>query len=127
MRAEYRRRREHLARQLASRVPAARLTGVPAGLQAVVELPTGSDASDADAVVAEGLRRGIAFRTLTEYAARAREEHPPAIVLGFGALPAVRADSDIALAVAAIEAGSDVGGSRRQMITARSPVAPSAG
>jgi GntR family transcriptional regulator/MocR family aminotransferase len=52
MRAEYRRRREHLARQLASRVPAARLTGVPAGLQAVVELPAGSGASDADAVVA---------------------------------------------------------------------------
>jgi GntR family transcriptional regulator/MocR family aminotransferase len=130
MRAEYRRRREHLARQLASRVPAARLTGVPAGLQAVVELPAGSGASDADAVVAEGLRRGIAFRTLAEYAARARrarEEHPPAIVLGFGALPAARADSDIDLAVAAIEAGSDVGGSQRQVITARSAVAPSAG
>jgi GntR family transcriptional regulator/MocR family aminotransferase len=122
MRAEYQRRREYLARQLASRVPAARLTGVPAGLQAVVELPTGSDASDADAVVAEGLRRGIAFRTLAEYAARAREEHPPAIMLGFGALPAARADSDIALAVAAIEAGSDVGKSQRQMITARSAV-----
>jgi GntR family transcriptional regulator/MocR family aminotransferase len=102
MRAEYRRRREHLERQLASRAPAARLTGVPAGLQAVVELPAGADA---DVVVAEGLRRGVAFRALAEYAVAPRAGHPPAVVLGFGAPPASRAGHDITMAVAAIEAG----------------------
>jgi GntR family transcriptional regulator / MocR family aminotransferase len=113
MRAEFRRRRDHLEQELASRVPAARLAGVPAGLQAVVELPAGSDP---DAVVAEGLRRGAAFRTLAEYAARPRDGHPPAIVIGFGAPPASQASAGTTMAVAAIQAaikpairGSDQG------------------
>jgi len=103
MRAEYRRRRGHLEQQLASRVPAARLMGVPAGLQAVVELAAGTDP---DAVVAEGLRRGVAFRTLAEYAVRPRDEHPPAIVLGFGAPPASQASAATTMAVMAIEAAT---------------------
>jgi GntR family transcriptional regulator / MocR family aminotransferase len=103
MRAEYRRRRDHLEQQLASRVPAARLMGVPAGLQAAVELPAGSDP---DAVVAEGLRRGVAFRTLAEYAVRARPEHPPAIVVGFGTPPASKAGAGTTITVAAIEAAT---------------------
>jgi GntR family transcriptional regulator / MocR family aminotransferase len=100
MRAEYRRRREHLAARLASRVPAARLAGVPAGIQSIVILPAGTDP---DQVVAAGLRRGLAFQALHEYAAGAGSAHPPAVVLGFGASPAARALSDINLVVAAIE------------------------
>jgi GntR family transcriptional regulator / MocR family aminotransferase len=102
MRAEYRRRREHLAARLAERVPAARLAGVPAGIQALVSLPPGSDP---DLVVAAGLRRGLAFDALHEYAADPGAWHPPAVVLGFGASPATRALADIDLAVAAIEDG----------------------
>ena len=101
MRADYRQRRDHLRQQLASRVPAARLMGVPAGLQAVIELPAGTDP---DAVVAEGLRRGVAFRTLADYAARPRPEHPAAIVVGFGAPPASQASAGITVTVAAIAA-----------------------
>ena len=100
MRAEYRRRREHLAARLAARVPAARLAGVPAGIQALVILPAGTDP---DHVVAAGLRRGLAFQALHEYAAGPGAGHPPAVVLGFGASPAAHALSDIDLAVAAIE------------------------
>jgi GntR family transcriptional regulator/MocR family aminotransferase len=100
MRAEYRRRREYLAARLAARVPRARLAGVPAGIQAFVILPAGTDP---DQVVAAGLRRGLAFKALHEYAASAGSGHPPAIVAGFGASPATRAQSDIHLVVAAIE------------------------
>ena len=100
MRAEYRRRREQLAARLAARVPPARLAGVPAGIQALVILPAGTDP---DQVVAAGLRRGLAFQALREYAAGAGNGHPPAVVLGFGASPAARAVSDINLVVAAIE------------------------
>ncbi len=101
MRAEYRRRREHLAAQLAARVPAARLAGVPAGIQALTVLP---DRTDPDQVTAAGLRRGLAFSALREYAASGGT-HPAAVVLGFGASPAARALADIDLAVAAIEDG----------------------
>lgn len=102
MRGEYRQRREHLAALLSARVPAACLTGLPAGLQAVVMLPAGASAA---LVVAEGLRRGIAFRALGGYAADPRGAHPEAVVLGFGASPASRAAADIELAVDAIQAG----------------------
>ena len=100
MRSEYRRRREHLAAQLAARVPAARLAGVPAGIQALVALP---DGADPDRVTAAGLRRGLAFSALREYAASGGSAQPAAVVLGFGASPATRALADIDLAVAAIE------------------------
>jgi GntR family transcriptional regulator / MocR family aminotransferase len=104
MRAEYRRRRERLAARLAARVPAARLAGVPAGIQALVILPAGSDP---ELAVAAGLRSGLSFQALYEYAAGAASHppasHPAAVVLGFGGSPATRALSDIDLAVAAIE------------------------
>lgn len=103
MRAEYRRRRELLVAQLATRVPRARVTGVAAGLQCVVMLPGDADPEN---VVAEGLRRGLSFRTLADYAADPGRPHPPAIVLGYGASPAARARADIGLAVKAIEAGT---------------------
>ena len=102
MRGEYRQRREHLAALLSARAPAARLTGLPAGLQAVVMLPAGASAA---VVVAEGLRRGVSFRALGEYATSPGKPHPEAIVLGFGASPAARAAADIELVVAAIQAG----------------------
>ena len=101
MRAEYRRRREYLAARLAARVPAARLAGVPAGIQALAVLP---DGCDPDQVTAAGLRRGLAFSALREYAASGGTR-PAAVVLGFGASPANRALADIDLAVAAIEDG----------------------
>jgi GntR family transcriptional regulator / MocR family aminotransferase len=103
MRTEYRRRRELLVAQLTTRVPRARVTGVAAGLQCVVMLPGDADPEN---VVAEGLRRGLSFRTLADYAADPGRPHPPAIVLGYSASPAARARADIGLAVEAIEAGT---------------------
>ena len=102
MRTEYRRRRELLVTELAARVPQARVLGVAAGLQAAIGLPPGTDPEN---VVAHGLRRGLEFETLAEYAAELDKPHPPAIVLAYGASPASRARANIELAVTAIEAG----------------------
>jgi hypothetical protein len=57
-------------------------------------------------VVAEGLRRGVSFRALAEYAVQPRDSRPPAIVLGFGAPPASRASAATTMAVAAIRAAT---------------------
>jgi GntR family transcriptional regulator/MocR family aminotransferase len=101
MRGEYRQRRELLVAELAARVPRATVMGVAAGLQATIGLPPGTDPEQ---VVAHGLRRGLEFLSLTDYAADPAGSHPPAIVLGYGASPASRAGANIKLAVAAIEA-----------------------
>ena len=103
MRAEYRCRRELLVERLAARVPRARVAGVAAGLQSVIMLPPGTDP---ERVVAQGLRRGLSFRSLADYAADPGGPHPPAIVLGYGASPAASARADIEQAVAAVEAAA---------------------
>ncbi len=102
MRAEYRRRREFLVDRLAERAPSAYIRGVAAGLQSVVMLPAGTDQ---ELVIAQAFRRGLSLRSLADYAAEPDRDHPPAIVLGYGASPASRALSDIEMAVAAIAAG----------------------
>jgi GntR family transcriptional regulator / MocR family aminotransferase len=102
MRTEYRRRRELLVAELAARVPQACVLGVAAGLQATIGLPAGTDPEN---VVAHGLRRGLAFDALADYAVEPDRPHPPAVVLGYGASPVSRARANIELAVAAIEAG----------------------
>jgi len=102
MRTEYRQRRELLVTELAARAPQARVLGVAAGLQAAIGLPPGTDPEN---VVAHGLRRGLEFEALAEFAAVPDKPHPPAIVLAYGTTPASRARACIELAVAAIEAG----------------------
>lgn len=55
MRLRYRRRRDQLVLALARRAPAVRVTGMSAGLQAVLELPPGTERSVVQAAAAEGL------------------------------------------------------------------------
>jgi len=55
MRQHYRRRREDLVRALQQRAPAVRVTGMAAGLQAVVELPRGTERSVIEAAAHQGL------------------------------------------------------------------------
>lgn len=99
MRAEYRRRRELLASLLVTRIPAASLGGVAAGLQATVLLPDNVDARE---VVAAAARGGLRFLTLADYAADASATHPPAVVIGYGAPSRARADAELEAAVQAI-------------------------
>lgn len=63
MRLKYRRRRDELVAALAQRAPRVRLSGVAAGLQALVELPHGTER----AVVEAAARRGLSVSGLSEY------------------------------------------------------------
>jgi GntR family transcriptional regulator/MocR family aminotransferase len=63
MRLRYRRRRDELVAALAERAPGIRVTGMAAGLQAVLELPRGTERSVVDAAA----RRGLAVSGMAEY------------------------------------------------------------
>ena len=63
MRLRYRRRRDQLVAALAQEAPDVRVTGLDAGLQAVVELPRGSEHS----VVQAAARRGLAVSGMAEF------------------------------------------------------------
>lgn len=63
MRLRYRRRRDQLVAALARRAPAVHVTGMDAGLQAVLELPRGTERS----VVEAAARQGLAVSGLAEF------------------------------------------------------------
>jgi GntR family transcriptional regulator/MocR family aminotransferase len=63
MRLHYRRRRDQLVTTLAQRAPDVRVTGMAAGLQAVLELPRGTEHS----VVQAAARQGLAVSGMTEF------------------------------------------------------------
>ncbi len=63
MRLRYRRRRDQLVTTLARCAPAVRLTGIAAGLQAVLELPPGTEPS----VVQAAARHGLAVSGMAEF------------------------------------------------------------
>ncbi len=79
----YRRRRDRLVAELARRAPQVRVTGIAAGLHALVVLPQGADE---DGVVAEGARRGLALQGLAEFSAGA-QPHDPAVIVGYATPP----------------------------------------
>ncbi|WP_064314965.1 PLP-dependent aminotransferase family protein [Cellulosimicrobium sp. I38E] len=94
-RARYRARRERLATLVAEHLPGGRLLGLPAGLQAVLELPPGTDE---DAVVDRAARRGAELLALGAYAVEPGlpgagapttgsppPSRAPAVVVGYGA------------------------------------------
>ncbi|MBT2490019.1 PLP-dependent aminotransferase family protein [Streptomyces sp. ISL-96] len=58
MRLRYRRRRDQLVAALAERAPEVRVTGIAAGLHAVVELPAGTERSVVQAAAWQGLALG---------------------------------------------------------------------
>jgi GntR family transcriptional regulator / MocR family aminotransferase len=63
MRLRYRRRRDQLIAALAQRAPGVRVTGMAAGLQAVLELPRGTEHS----VVEAADRQGLTISGITEF------------------------------------------------------------
>jgi GntR family transcriptional regulator / MocR family aminotransferase len=79
----YRRRRDRLVAELGRRAPQVRVTGIAAGLHALVVLPPGADEQ---AVVAEGARRGLALQGLAEFSAGA-QPHDPAVIVGYATPP----------------------------------------
>ncbi|MFD9006534.1 PLP-dependent aminotransferase family protein [Streptomyces sp. NPDC059582] len=86
MRLRYRRRRDQLVATLASRAPQVRVAGIAAGLQAVVELPRGTERS----VVEAAARQGLALSGLAEFrhepgGSAARSSEHDALVVNYAA------------------------------------------
>ncbi|MCO1580082.1 PLP-dependent aminotransferase family protein [Crossiella sp. SN42] len=86
-RTAYRRRREHLVTTLADLPVGAGLTGISAGLHAVLELPEGLDLERE--LVARGARRGIALEGLEPY--WHGEPRRTGLVLAYSRVPAAQA------------------------------------
>ncbi|MEH0445938.1 PLP-dependent aminotransferase family protein [Streptomyces sp. B21-102] len=85
MRTRYRRRRDALVAALAERAPAIRVTGIAAGLHAVLRLPPGTEA----AVLRAAARQGLAVDGLTPRHRHAGAVAAPldALVVGYGTPP----------------------------------------
>lgn len=83
-RLSYRRRRDLLLGALARSVPEVRVTGIAAGLHAVVRLPAGVSEDD---VVAKAGERGLAVLGLADERAGA-QDIGPALVVGYATPPA---------------------------------------
>jgi GntR family transcriptional regulator/MocR family aminotransferase len=98
-RVDYRRRRDRLIDALAARAPEVRLSGIAAGLHAVVELP--ADARE-QAVIASAAARGVAIEGLGQYALSARRRGP-ALVIGYAAVPGHGYTAALARLTAAIQ------------------------
>ena len=84
-RLAYRRRRDRLIAALERHAPEARITGIAAGLHAIVELPAGGKGEE-QAVVARAAEHGLALEGLAAYRAVERG-HGPALVVGYGTPP----------------------------------------
>jgi len=80
-RLAYRRRRDRLAGELQQHAPHVRITGIAAGLHALLELPL--DCTERD-VVTRAARQGIAVEGLETYN-RGQDAHVPALVVGYSA------------------------------------------
>jgi GntR family transcriptional regulator/MocR family aminotransferase len=83
-RLRYRRRRDALVEALAHRAPDVRVTGIAAGLHAVLQLPPGTEPS----VVRAATWQGLAVHGLSRYRHPAAEVTPPdALVVGYATPP----------------------------------------
>jgi GntR family transcriptional regulator/MocR family aminotransferase len=83
VRLVYRRRRDRLIAALGRRAPKARVSGIAAGLHALVTLPAGRTEEE---VIADAAGRGLALLGLAAFAVGATR-HPPALVVGYAKPP----------------------------------------
>ncbi|MET0234401.1 MAG: PLP-dependent aminotransferase family protein [Kibdelosporangium sp.] len=84
MRLRYRKRRDQLVSLLAERAPHVRVTGIAAGLHAVLELPPGTE----EATVAAGVRNGVNLEGLRPYRhPDADMAAPDGLVVSYGTPP----------------------------------------
>ncbi|GAA2100355.1 PLP-dependent aminotransferase family protein [Streptomyces albiaxialis] len=84
MRQRYRRRRDQLTAALAGHAPHVEVTGIAAGLHAVLRLPSGTEAS----VLKAAAWQGVAVDGLASFRhARATGPHPDGLVVGYATPP----------------------------------------
>ena len=85
LRLAYRRRRDRLLAAIRRRSPDARVSGIAAGLHALVELPPGRGEEE---VIAQAARRGLALSGLGSFRlATGPPQRPPALVVGYAHPP----------------------------------------
>ncbi len=80
----YRRRRDRLVTTLRQHAPQVQVTGIAAGLHALLRLPAGRSE---DEVIALAAAHGLAVEGLASYRAAGRGPHSPALVAGYGRPP----------------------------------------
>jgi GntR family transcriptional regulator/MocR family aminotransferase len=80
MRLRYRHRRDQLVATLAERAPDVRVSGIAAGLHAVLELPEGSEAS----VMRAAAWQGLALEGFSRFRHPEAERGRDALVIGYG-------------------------------------------
>ncbi|WP_351229350.1 PLP-dependent aminotransferase family protein [Streptomyces sp. NPDC002133] len=83
MRLRYRRRRDQLVEALAERAPDIRVSGIAAGMHAVLELPTGTEST----VVQAAARQGLALEGLSSSRHPSTAPDRDALVVGYGTPP----------------------------------------
>jgi GntR family transcriptional regulator / MocR family aminotransferase len=99
----YRRRRDTLLTALRRRAPDARVSGIAAGLHAVVELPAGLSEEE---VTRTAAGRGLALSGLEMFAQPGARRRPPALVVGYAKPPEHAFTGAVARLVAVLQAGS---------------------
>jgi GntR family transcriptional regulator / MocR family aminotransferase len=99
-RLAYRRRPDRLLVALDREVPGVRVTGIAAGLHALVQLPGGEREDD---VIARALEHGLALEGLGAYLETPRR-HCPALVVGYATPPEHALTAAIARLCAALTA-----------------------
>ncbi|MFI6471314.1 PLP-dependent aminotransferase family protein [Streptomyces sp. NPDC050516] len=83
MRLRYRRRRDQLVTALAERAPEVRVSGIAAGLHALVELPPGTERS----IIRAATWQGLALEGLSRYRHPELAPDRDALVVGYGTPP----------------------------------------
>ena len=83
-RLAYRRRRDRLVAALRRHAPDVRVTGIAAGLHALLTLPAGHREEE---VISRAARRGLALEGLGSYRAQRRPARGPSLVVGYGTPP----------------------------------------
>jgi GntR family transcriptional regulator/MocR family aminotransferase len=96
-RLAYRRRRDRLVKALGREVPGMQITGIAAGLQALLPL---ADGQQEDEIVKRALGHGLIIEGLGAFTRR-KQKHPPALVVGY-AKPADHAFSSAVARLCAV-------------------------
>ena len=120
-RLAYRRRRDRLVSELGRRAPRARVSGIAAGLHALVDLPPGLSEREA---IERARERGLAVSGLSMFG-RSRESARQALVVGYAKPPEHAFTAAVARLAAALDASlpklDRPTGRRRSGRTARRP------
>jgi len=86
-RATYRRRRDRLVHVLATSSPSVKISGIAAGLHAVVQVGGKLRAADEPALTSRAARAGLTIQGLNHYRCNPVADSPAALVVGYGTPP----------------------------------------